>query len=62
MPDFSHPGALVHYTLENLLQRSQKATAALLLDEARPLLEELFCLLSTTSRGDEKRSFKAIYI
>ena len=41
MPDFSHPGALVHYTLENLQQRSQKATAAMLLDEARPLLEAL---------------------
>ena len=41
MPDFSHPGALVHYTVENLVQRAQKATAALLLDEARELLGAL---------------------
>ena len=46
MPDFSHSGALAHYAVENLTQRAQKTTAALLLDEARPLLTSL--LLSPT--------------
>lgn len=46
MPDFSNSGALAHYAVENLTQRAQKTTAALLLDEARPLLDSL--LLSPT--------------
>eukprot|EP01043_Picozoa_sp_COSAG02_P045604 COSAG02_NODE_4188_length_5646_cov_5.157202_7_plen_378_part_00 len=48
MPDFSDSGALAHYAVENLTQRAQKTTAALLLDEVRPLLRSL--LLSPTRR------------
>jgi len=46
MPDFSDGGALAHYAVENIVQRAQKTTAALLLDELRPLLSSL--LLSPT--------------
>lgn len=58
MPSFENAGGLTYYTLQNLVQRSQKATAALLLDEARPVLEALYFCEPTRSRSPPHLDFQ----